>query len=164
MEELTKDREFYAGQTANEKDLRAKDNALKQEDRKAVNAYKEQLKQEERNNIANSIAASQRQKEKALLEHRKMLDLMHEDFELRAKAWADVNEYKSKEKERSRQSICLRLDSWRQSRMAAERQKAQQQLAAEEDAALRSEDFLAVQNARRQEELEERAKNIKCFL
>ena len=164
LEELTKDREFYAGQTANEKDLRAQDTSLQLEDRKAVQAYKEQLRQEERNNIASSIAASQKEKEKALLEHRKHLDAMHEDFELKSKDWADINDYKSNEKERSRQSICLRLDSWRQGRMAEERQKAQQQLMAEDDAALRAGDLLAVRNAQAQQVLEEKARNIKCFL
>jgi hypothetical protein len=164
LEEHSRDREFYAGQTANEKDLAAQENALRLEDQRAVNKYKEQLRQEERNNIASSIAESQRQKEKSLMEHRKLLDAMHQDFELKANDWADVNEYKSKEKERSRQSVCLRLDSWRQGRMATERQRAHQQMLDEEDAAQRSEDFLAVQQAAAKEKLEERARNITCFL
>jgi hypothetical protein len=164
LEEQTKDREFYAGQTANERELIAKDNALRLEDHRAVTSYKEQLRQEERDNIGKAIAESQKQKEKALLEHRKLLDTMHEDFVSKANDWADVNEYKSSEKERSRQSICLRLDSWRQGRMAAERRKAQQQVIDEDDAAKRLEDFLAVCNAQAQARLDEKARNIKCFI
>lgn len=164
LEEQTKDKEFYAGQTANERMMREKDYEIKLEDQRAMNEYKERLRQEERHEVAKSIAESQKQKEKALVEHRKMLDIMHADYELKSRDWADVNEYKNKEKERSRQSICLRLDSWRQGRMAAERQKAHEQRIAAEDAEKRSEDFLAMRNAAAQDALDERARNIKCFL
>lgn len=164
LEEQSKDREFYAGQTANAREVEAADSALRLEDLRAVNDYKETLREQERNNIASAIAESQKQKERALVEHRRQLDAMHQDFELRTAAWSDVNEYKSKEKERSRQSICLRLDSWRQGRMAAERQRAKEQLQASDDSQQRSLDQLATQHALAQQALEERARNITCFL
>mmetsp|Transcript_5230 Transcript_5230/g.8620 ORF Transcript_5230/g.8620 Transcript_5230/m.8620 type:complete len:600 (-) Transcript_5230:154-1953(-) len=164
LEEQLKDKEFYAGQTANEKMILAKDNELKLEDLRAVNEYKETLRQEERDNIASRIAESQKQKEKALLEHRKMLDTMHADFESKSRDRDDVNAYKSKEKERSRQSICLRLESWRQGRLAEERQKAKEQLIAADDAEKRSLDYLDMRNAAAQNALDEKARNIKCFL
>jgi hypothetical protein len=156
LEEQVRDKEFYAGQTANKEALLAEEYALKLEDSRAMKNYKETLKQQERAELASEIAASQKRKEIALIEHRKLLDAMHDDFEAKMNDWKDVNEYKAREKERSRQSICLRLDSWRQRRLAAEREKTKQMLQRERDAALRSEDYIAMRNAEAERRLKER--------
>ena len=164
LEKGLKDKEYEDGQTANEKAILAKEYSLKLADSRAINEYRETMKQKERLELANSIAESQKRKEKALAEHREMLDKMHDDFESRLNDWRDVNAHKAHEKERSRQSICLRLDSWRQSRLAAERQKAKQKLLDERDAEMRAADRVAMRNAEAQRLLDERAKNVKCFL
>lgn len=118
--------------------------------------YKAELRNQERAEIAARIEASRREKEVDLEAHRVLMDRMHEEYEERRENWKLLQEEKVKEKERSRKSICLRLGSWKETRMKREKDRARMQLIAEQDSLLKSQDMASAAEAKRKEMLQEK--------
>lgn len=114
-----------------------------------VKAYQESQRAAARRSIAWRIADSQRQKEVDLKIHREQLVTMHMDFELKRLNHEELQTYRSQEKERSRKSIAMRLDSWRQHKVKTAQQKAAFDLQREEDAFLAEQDREALSIAKR---------------
>lgn len=114
-----------------------------------VKAYQESQRAAARRSIAWRIADSQRQNEVALKIHREQLEAMHMDFELKRLNHEELQAYRSQEKERSRKSIAMRLDSWRQHKVKLAKQKAAMDLQREEDAFLAEQDREALATAKR---------------
>jgi hypothetical protein len=67
----------------------------------------------ERKKLALEICEKQQQKNILLQIHRQQLEEVHLNFELRKLEWMDIKKYKEEEKEKSKKSIALRLESWR---------------------------------------------------
>lgn len=122
------------------------------------------MRNQERAEIAARIESSRRAKEKDLEAHRRLLDQMHEEYEERRENWKLLQEERVKEKERSRKSICLRLQSWKDIRMKREKDRARMQLLAEHESQLRSQDMASISEAKRNEQMEERLNNTKRML
>lgn len=114
-----------------------------------MKAYQESQRAAARRSIAWRIADSQRQKEVDLKMHREHLEAMHMDFELKRLNHEELQAYRMQEKERSRKSIAMRLDSWRQHKVKAAKQKAAFDLQREEDAFLDEQDREALAAAKR---------------
>lgn len=89
---------------------------------------------------------------------------MHEEYEEKRENWKLLQDEKVKEKERSRKSICLRLQSWKDIRMKREKDRARMQLMAEHDSQLKSQDMASISEAKRNEQLTERLNNTKRML
>ena len=105
-----------------------------------VKAYRLKERELQRQSLAWRIADAHRKHEVDLTLHQEALNRMHQDLELRRMDWLAVQEYKKSEQDRKRKSIALRLDSWRQQRMAEEKPKATLDLIAEQDALLKEMD------------------------
>lgn len=113
---------------------------LKAEEWRDREALKIEARVKERRDIAKRIEESQRQKELDLVRHREQLDQMHADFEARREDWKAVQEAKKKDKERSRKSICMRLQSWRAGKLQADRERTQRRMVEEQEAMYRRQD------------------------
>ena len=74
---------------------------------------------------------------------------MHVDFEARKLDYIAVRESKLETERKSRQSISMRLESWRQERLVEEKEAAKRRVISEEDAALRAADVEAVRLAKK---------------
>lgn len=103
-----------------------------------VQNYQASLRDERRKSIAMRLVMSRKQKETALMDHKTALDKMHAEFELKRGAWSDVVEYKASEQKKRRDSVAMRLDSWRMDRMQREKEAAKKRVVDEEDANLRA--------------------------
>ena len=134
------------------------------EERKDVENYYANQRNLERQEIASRIETSRRNKEKDLLLHRELLDKMHEEYEDRRENWKLLQNFEKNEMERSRKSVCLRLESWKTIRMKQEKDKSYKQLVAEHDAALKQEDYLAINEMKMKEKLDEKLANAKRML
>jgi hypothetical protein len=71
------------------------------------------------------------------------------DFELKRLNHEELQTYRLQEKERSRKSIAMRLDSWRQHKVKIAQQKAASDLQKEEDCFLAEQDREALSIAKR---------------
>jgi hypothetical protein len=89
-----------------------------------VKAYQAEQREAQRKSLAGRLAESHRKKELELQQHRMMLDSLHMDFALKRMDQIEMQEFKEVERTRSRQSIALRLASWKQDRMALEMERA----------------------------------------
>lgn len=117
----------------------------------------------ERRELATRIEEAKRIKEADLIRHRAQLDIMHEDFESRRADWKAVAEARRKSKERSRQSVCLRLQSWRMNKLRADQQLTQQRMEQEQEAMYRRQDAEAVRAARAAELVAKREERLRQF-
>jgi hypothetical protein len=105
-----------------------------------VQAYREQQRAEQRKSMAFRIADAQRKHEIELCQHQEALQRMHLDFQCKREDWLALQESKREEAERRRKSVSLRLDSWRQQRLAEEKERERKEMIAEEEAILREMD------------------------
>lgn len=137
---------------------------IHEEEHKDIENYLANQRNLERQEIASRIETSKRNKEKDLMLHRELLDKMHEEYEDRRENWKSLQNYQINEIERSRKSVCLRLESWKTLRMKREKERAYQQLVAEHDAALKQEDYRAIQEKKMKEKLDEKLANSKRML
>lgn len=124
----------------------------------AVEEYKKQQCDEERMEIATRLAAAKRIHELDLEEHRRKLDIVHDILESRRQDWIDVKTYQNQDRESRRKSVGLRLDSWRQQKMAKEKAKTRERMQAEEDSFYRQMDHEDIQSAKKAIKEEEIAK------
>jgi hypothetical protein len=129
------------GLTANAAAVEHEEYMLRMEDRKAVMTAAEEEAEARRRSLNERIQKSREQKELDMKKHRAMLDAMHNDFALKTADWNDMKEYKQKEKERSRKSIAMRLNSWRSQKLKAEEDKLKEMMRREEEYALAQDDF-----------------------
>jgi hypothetical protein len=129
-----------------------------------VESYRAELRNQERAEIAARIEASRRAKEVDLEAHRVLMDRMHEEYEERRENWKLQQQEQSKEKERSRKSICLRLGSWKETRMKREKERARQLLLAEHDSLLKAQDKESAEEAKRREALQEKLNDAKRMI
>lgn len=121
---------------------------IKRDDWLCMEDYKQQLRDERRKSLAMRLVMSRKQKEQALNTHRQMLDNMHNEFELKRATWTDVQNYQATERENRRKSVALRLDSWRDQKLASEKLRNQQMLQEEEDAYLKELEAEDLRNAK----------------
>lgn len=152
------------GLKAEELEKLHEEHLIHEQDHKDIENYLANQRNLERQEIAARIETSKRNKEKDLLLHRELLDKMHEEYEDRRENWQLLQNYQNNEIERSRKSVCLRLESWKTMRMKREKERAYQQLLAEHDAALKQEDYCAIQEKKMQDKINERLKNSKRML
>jgi hypothetical protein len=110
------------------------DVAQKQEDWRAVKAYQAAQRAAERTSLAGRIAEAHRQKELDLERHRQAMDALHMDLELRRLDHLEMREFREEERVRSRRSIALRLASWKDDKLARERERAKELLVLQEQA------------------------------
>lgn len=103
-----------------------------------------------RKSIVANYMESKRQYEYDVQCHRRALDDLHKELSIKREEWLDEQSHKQEREQRRRQSVCVRLDSWRQQRMAEEMLTMKKRLLAEEDAELQRLDFEAVKLARDQ--------------
>lgn len=112
-----------------------------------LQAYQQQQRDEQRKELADRLVENSRQQQAAMETHRQALDAMHFDLESRRMGWVDVQASKQAARERSRKSMGMRLESWRQQRLVEEMLRAKKALVAEEDARLRELDREALLEA-----------------
>lgn len=125
-----------------------------------VKAYLEDQREKVRRSLAWRIADASRKHEADLSHHREKMDALHRDLELKRLGWLDTQIYREEEKARSRKSIALRLESWRINKIAEEKEKAKQELIAEEDALQREQDREELLAAKLAIEMMEKRKNL----
>ena len=101
-------------------------------------AMRKAQRERERQSLAFRFIEARKQKALDLEAHRKRLDAMHHDLELKR---TDTLHLRSKaievRQERSRKSVAYRLASWKEQRMLAEKQSARKKLLEEEMLAYR---------------------------
>jgi hypothetical protein len=131
------------------------------EEHKDIENHRAELRNQERAEVAARIETSRRWKEKDLEVHRHLLDQMHEEYEERRENWKLLQEHKVQEKEKSRKSICLRLQSWKETRMKREKERARMEFIAEQDSLMRSQDMEALREAKKEERLGEKLDSAK---
>jgi hypothetical protein len=122
-----------------------------------VKQYQQQLRDEERKDLSFRLAEAKRYHLIDLEAHREKLDKIHDELTVRHMNWMDDQEYAAGEKAKRRQSVSMRLDSWRLQRMAEEKWAAKKRLADEEDARYREmdwEDLCRAKEALKMEEIE----------
>jgi hypothetical protein len=149
-----------AGEKEAVKEQEANDRMLSELAWRDVQEYQAAEREKSRQSLAFRLADSRRQQAAALEEHRKALDIMHEELETKHRDWQDVNAYKEKEKSNRRKSVALRLESWRSQKMAEEKLKAKKMLIMEEDARYKEQDWEDLMKAKRSLKEEEIA-NLK---
>jgi hypothetical protein len=82
------------------------------EDWRAVKAYQAAQREAERRSLAGCIAEAHRQNEHDLEHHRKMMDSMHMDFQLRPLDHLEMVEFHEEEKVHHRRSIAHVAFEW----------------------------------------------------
>lgn len=105
-----------------------------------VQNYRAEQRAEQRKSMAWRIADAHRKHEIELCHHQEALQRMHLDLQCKREDWLALQEYKRHEAERRRMSVALRLDSWRQQRLAEEKERERKEMIAEEEAILREMD------------------------
>jgi hypothetical protein len=110
--------------------------------------FQEVQRELRRRSIVANYMESQRQHRYDVQCHRLALDNLHEELAVKREEWLDEQAHKQEQEQRRRQSVCVRLDSWRQQRMAEDMLTMKKRLLAEEEAELQRLDFEAVQRAR----------------
>ena len=128
---------------------------------KDVQSYQEGLRKANRESIAGRLVASRRQQAAALEIYQKQLESIHNELEARYNDWVDVTNYKLKENNKKRESIHLRIDSWKQQCLAEEKLLAKKQMIEEENIRYREQDWEDLNNAKDLLKLEERNNLIK---
>mmetsp|Transcript_5038 Transcript_5038/g.7701 ORF Transcript_5038/g.7701 Transcript_5038/m.7701 type:complete len:594 (-) Transcript_5038:116-1897(-) len=161
LDEWRKHRDCDRSAEEAEKEATHRELQIRAEERRDVLDMKEQERQRERQEIARRIEESRQAKEVDLLNHRSLLDRMHADFESRRKDWKALNEAKRQQQERSRMSICMRLDSWRKQKLDREKQKAKDRLAKEHEAMMKQWEIEDIRAAKAKAALEEKQMNAK---
>lgn len=141
-----KDREYMQGLTANSAAIDHDEYLLRVEDATAVNEAIRDEAAKHRKSLHERLEVQKKQKQDDMEKHRLNLDIMHQEYQLKTDEWKDVKEYQKKQKERSRKSISMRLNSWRDQKMRQEEIKLQKELEREQDFELRQADFEAVQH------------------
>jgi hypothetical protein len=114
-----------------------------------VRTAQEQERQRQRQSLAESLHAAKRQHEADLEQHNQTLLALHSDLEARRVDWIARSEANQQESANRRMSVALRLDSWREQRMAEEMLAQSRALREAEDARLRDEDREAVKETQR---------------
>lgn len=124
--------------------MQAQDYELTAQAWQDVKEYQEKCRARDRLSLANKIIESRKHQEQALQAHRAALDCLHEDLEKKRMDWLEVRESRKRDEQRSRMSIGLRLDSWRQQRVAEAKLETVLAARADEEARLRELDREAV--------------------
>jgi hypothetical protein len=143
------------GKYANEVQVRKEEHDIVLEDVAAVSEYQQQLEDAERRELAARLVEARRLHELDLVEHRRRLNEVHDILATRREDWVDAVSYQTEEKANRRRSVCLRLDSWRQEKMADETKRTKQRMEAEEDAFFKQMDHEDLQAAKRKAKEEE---------
>ncbi|CAE7702998.1 unnamed protein product, partial [Symbiodinium microadriaticum] len=156
-----KHREYDEGMKLEEQQRRQEELHTRADDWRCVQQKLVEDRVRERRELAERIEEAKRNKEKDLLRHREQLDLMHADLESRREDWKAVEEARKKEKERSRKSICLRLQSWRKNKLRLDRERTQQRLQEEEEAMYRRQDVEDIRAAKAAELVAKREERLK---
>jgi hypothetical protein len=144
----TRHHEYEEGKRREEANRLAEELNAKAEEWRDEETRKIEERVRERRELARAIEESQRAKEQDLLRHRSMLDQMHIDYEARRQDWKAVEASKKDAKEKSRKSICLRLQSWRQRKMLQDQERTQQRMVEEQEALYRKQDVEAIKAAK----------------
>lgn len=120
----------------------------REEEWKDIQNYKQHLQEEKRKSLAKRLAEARKAEQQDLEKHRLELDNIHQELERRREDWIDVENYKFQQKMKSRQSVLLRLESWRDQRLAEEKLEAKKRLVEEENMRLRYQDWIDLQQAK----------------
>ncbi len=105
-----------------------------------VQQYQSDQRALARKSIAGRLVEARRQHEVELTIHQQVTTDMHAELEAKRADWQGRECAKVDEKQKRRQSIVMRLDSWRQQRLAEEKLNAKKALIAEEEARYREMD------------------------
>jgi hypothetical protein len=87
--------------------------------------------------------------------HREALNQLHEDLENKRTDWLEVRESKKRDEHRARKSILIRLDSWRQQRVAEAKHMTVLAARADEEGRLRELDREELNKYQKQMRLQE---------
>jgi hypothetical protein len=128
--------------------LEAEDREIAYNEWKMLRRFDEVQRELKRRSVAQRLAQARYNYEIDMENHRKVLDMMHQEFQIRQHEWEDKQEQLKFEKEKSRKSIAFRLESWRQQSMAEEMLELKKSLIAEEEAEIRRMDREAMELAR----------------
>jgi hypothetical protein len=128
-----------------------------------VKEYQMKQRELERKEIADQMMISRKANEISLNIHNEKLNDMHRDLESNRLGWTDVQAAKAEWKERSRKSMSLRIDSWKQQSLAESMLASRKQMEEQEDARLREQDREDLENAKILMNAQERIKNINPF-
>lgn len=157
----TRYQEYEEGRRQEEANRLAQELNQKAELWREEEARKIEERVRERRELARAIEESQRAKEQDLLRHRELLDQMHADYEARRQDWKAIEASKKESREKSRKSICLRLQSWRQRKMAQDQERTQQRMLEEQEALYRRQDMEDIRAAKAKAAAEEREQQLK---
>ena len=109
-----------------------------------------------RHELAEKIVLDRQQKQIELERHYNALAKMHDELEMKHANWCDVQNYKKEEAQHRRQSVAMRLDSWRNERIVEEMIKSQEAVIAEEDVRLKEQDWMDLMTAKENLKFEEK--------
>lgn len=130
------------------------------ENRVALQSKQQEDRDRARQSIAFRLVQARRQNELAMAAHRSGLDKLHMEFEVKKEDLVDITTYKKEAELRSRTSVQLRLQSWREGRLEEERIEAKLKRQAEQEAELK--EILAedARNAKKAEALTEKVEQL----
>lgn len=123
---------------------------------KDVQKYQEQMRDEERKEIARRLVAARKQHQQDLQNHQQSLEKLHEEMSTRRMNWLDEQSYEQQQQQRRRMSVAYRLDSWRQQKLAEEMLQARDSFERDEDARLKAQDWEDLQEAKKRLQDDER--------
>ena len=148
------DRVRVEGEKTFAKLVEAEDRSLALEAWQDVKKAQEAQREAARKSLSARIIAAKQEHQLDLEAHRAGLDRLHSDLEEKRLEWLDKRSAKEEEKERSRRSILVRLDSWREQRVAEAKLESAKQALADEEARIREQERedLAEAKRRMQEE------------
>ena len=101
---------------------------------------KEEARAAARKSMAFALVKAKIEQEADLEAHNTALEAMHVDLALRRADWLDCKAAKAQDVRNRRMSVAVRLDSWREQRLAEEKMAQARALEEEDAARLREED------------------------
>lgn len=128
------------GEKSAERQAADHDYEMRRQAWKDVHEYRVKQREEARRSLAFRLADAHRQQETELTMHEDSLRKMHLDLLCKREDFLSQREAAEEEAIRRRRSIALRLESWREVRMAEEKMKEKDEMEKEEDALFREMD------------------------
>lgn len=118
------------------------------QDWKDVQDYVHNQRERDRKSMAARVAKSRQEKRIMLEQHQANLAKLHEEFYLRKQDNEDIKAFKEQEAQKRRESLALRLDSWKQQKMQRLKEKRQRELEQEEESLIKTQEWCDLQAAK----------------
>ena len=147
-EKASADRTFDEEEAFQAQEREREELQLRKQDLDDVLAAKEAQRARDRQSLAERLTVQREQKERELETHFAALSSLHADLLTRAADAKDVEAYRKQDQQRRRQSVAMRLDSWRALKQAELAEEHRQEVILEEERRIKAQDLADLEAAR----------------